>query len=72
LMVATLALAVFLEAFWFRNPSMNGGMQGAPIESPTLFGLDLGIGSGEGYPRVAFGLVCLVVLAAVAWCVAGL
>ncbi|WAC56648.1 branched-chain amino acid ABC transporter permease/ATP-binding protein [Gordonia sp. SL306] len=72
LMVATLALAVFLEAFWFRNPSMNGGMQGAPIESPTLFGLDLGIGSGEGYPRVAFGLVCLVVLAAVAWCVARL
>ncbi|AZG48244.1 branched-chain amino acid ABC transporter permease/ATP-binding protein [Gordonia insulae] len=72
LMVATLALAVFLEAFWFRNPSLNGGMQGAPIESPTLFGLDLGIGSGEGYPRVAFGLVCLVVLAVVAWCVARL
>lgn len=62
LMVATLALAVFLEAFWFRNPSLNGGLQGAPIDEPTLFGLDLGIGRGEGYPRIAFGLLCLTVL----------
>ncbi|GAA3951952.1 branched-chain amino acid ABC transporter permease/ATP-binding protein [Gordonia caeni] len=62
LMVATLALAVFLEAFWFRNPSLNGGLQGAPVAEPTLFGLDLGIGRGEGYPRIAFGLLCLTVL----------
>ncbi|MFC0313247.1 ATP-binding cassette domain-containing protein [Gordonia phosphorivorans] len=62
LMVATLALAVFLEAFWFRNPSFNGGLQGAPIKEPSFFGLDLGIGRGEGYPRIAFGLLCLVVL----------
>lgn len=62
LMVATLALAVFLEAFWFRNPTFNGGLQGAPIAEPSLFGLDLGIGRGEGYPRLAFGLLCLAVL----------
>ncbi|MDL9937841.1 branched-chain amino acid ABC transporter permease/ATP-binding protein [Gordonia sp. ABSL1-1] len=62
LMVATLALAVFLEAFWFRNPSLNGGIQGAPVQAPSLFGLDLGIGAGEGYPRVVFGVLCLVVL----------
>ncbi|MEE3851183.1 branched-chain amino acid ABC transporter permease/ATP-binding protein [Gordonia sp. LSe1-13] len=71
LMVATLALAVFLEAFWFRNPTFNGGMQGAPIEPPTLFGLDLGIGAGQGYPRLAFGIVCLativIVAGGVAW-----
>lgn len=50
LMVATLALAVFAEAFWFRNPTFNGGIDGAPITNPTLFGLDLGIGAGDGYP----------------------
>ena len=70
LMVATLALAVFCEAFWFRNPSLNGGLQGAPVESPSLFGIDLGIGAGEGYPRIAFGVLCLVVLALVAYGVA--
>ena len=62
LMVATLALAVFLEAFWFRNPSFNGGLQGAPIKEPSFFGLDLGIGRGEGYPTISFGVLCLVVL----------
>ncbi|MGW4481370.1 ABC transporter permease subunit [Rhodococcus triatomae] len=72
LMVATLALAVFAEAFWFRNPDLNGGLQGAPIDPPSLFGIDLGIGAGAGYPRIAFGVVCLVVVAAVALGVAAL
>ncbi|WP_232541809.1 branched-chain amino acid ABC transporter permease/ATP-binding protein [Nocardia bovistercoris] len=66
LMVATLTLAVFLDAFWFQNSKYNGGLTGSPIESPTLFGVDLGIGVGQTYPRVAFALVCLVVLVAVA------
>ncbi|WP_439028802.1 ABC transporter permease subunit [Gordonia terrae] len=70
LMVATLALAVFCEAFWFRNPSLNGGLQGAPVDAPSLFGIDLGIGAGEGYPRIAFGITCLVVLTAVTYGVA--
>ncbi|MFC8316188.1 branched-chain amino acid ABC transporter permease/ATP-binding protein [Gordonia hongkongensis] len=72
LMVATLALAVFCEAFWFRNPSLNGGLQGAPVESPSIFGIDLGIGAGEGYPRIAFGILCLVVLTLVAYGVVAL
>ncbi|ANY23620.1 branched-chain amino acid ABC transporter permease/ATP-binding protein [Gordonia terrae] len=70
LMVATLALAVFCEAFWFRNPSLNGGLQGAPVDPPSIFGIDLGIGAGEGYPRIAFGILCLVVLTLVAYAVA--
>ncbi|WP_067650761.1 branched-chain amino acid ABC transporter permease/ATP-binding protein [Nocardia harenae] len=70
--VVTLALAVFLDAFWFRNSNLNGGLEGARIENPTLFGLDLGIGSGEGYPRIAFGIVCLTVLVVVALGVARL
>ncbi|MGW0175016.1 ABC transporter permease subunit [Rhodococcus sp. NPDC003322] len=72
LTVVTLALAVFLEAFWFRNPQLNGGVQGAPVDAPRLFGLDLGIGAGEAYPRLAFGLLCLAVLLASALAVAWL
>ncbi|MET4165428.1 MULTISPECIES: branched-chain amino acid ABC transporter permease/ATP-binding protein [Gordonia] len=62
LTVVTLALAVFLEAFWFRNPSLNGGVTGAPIDTPWFLGIDLGIGAGENYPRLAFGVLCLIVL----------
>ncbi|MEV0366832.1 branched-chain amino acid ABC transporter permease/ATP-binding protein [Nocardia fusca] len=65
LTVVTLALAVFVEAFWFRNPELNGGVQGAPIDTPRLFGMDLGIGAGESYPRIAFGLLSLGVLTVV-------
>lgn len=60
--VVTIALAVAVEAFWFRNSDFNGGLDGAKIPSPRLFGLDLGIGAGEGYPRIRFGLLCLAVL----------
>ncbi|ANY22207.1 branched-chain amino acid ABC transporter permease/ATP-binding protein [Gordonia terrae] len=71
LTVVTLALAVFLEAFWFRNPSLNGGVEGAPVDTPRIFGISLGIGGGDEYPRMAFALLCLVVLIvvglAVAW-----
>lgn len=62
LTVVTLALAVFVEAFWFRNPELNGGVRGAPIDNPRLFGIALGIGAGESYPRMAFALLCLGVL----------
>ncbi|GAB05940.1 ATP-binding cassette domain-containing protein [Gordonia amarae] len=71
LMAVTLALAVFLEAFWFRNPSFNGGLNGSPVAEPSIFGIDLGIGAGEHYPRFGFGIVSLVfltiVLLGVAW-----
>lgn len=60
-MVVTLALAVFLEAFWFRNPSFNGGIEGANFAAPSVFGVDLGIGAGENYPRISFGIMCLIV-----------
>ncbi|MFJ9626344.1 ATP-binding cassette domain-containing protein [Streptomyces sp. NPDC101175] len=70
--VVTVALAVALEAFWFRNPDLNGGLGGSKIPSPHLFGLDLGIGSGEDYPRLPFALLCLLVLSLVGLGVAGL
>ncbi|MFD1813299.1 ABC transporter permease subunit [Rhodococcus gannanensis] len=64
--VVTLGLAVFLEAFWFRNNKLNGGIDGAKVESPSLFGIDLGIGVGDSYPRIPFGLLCLAVLVVLA------
>lgn len=64
--VVTLALAVALEAFWFRNPELNGGLEGAPIATPKLFGVDFGIGAGEGYPRLTFGFLALAVLTLIA------
>ncbi|WP_326818579.1 branched-chain amino acid ABC transporter permease/ATP-binding protein [Streptomyces sp. NBC_01762] len=70
--VVTIALAVAVEAFWFRNTDFNGGLDGAKVPSPHLFGIDLGIGAGEGYPRIRFGLLCLVVLLLVGLAVARL
>ncbi|AZG45869.1 branched-chain amino acid ABC transporter permease/ATP-binding protein [Gordonia insulae] len=64
--VVTLGLAVFLEAFWFRNNAFNGGVDGAHVDPPSLFGLDLGIGAGDDYPRIPFGLMCLLVLVVIA------
>ena len=60
--VVTVALAVALEAFWFRNTQLNGGLGGSKVPSPRLFGIDLGIGAGDDYPRIPFALLCLVVL----------
>ncbi|WP_067662363.1 branched-chain amino acid ABC transporter permease/ATP-binding protein [Nocardia miyunensis] len=62
--VVSLALAVALEAFWFDNSALNGGVGGARIEQPWLFGVDLGV--GVGVQRVAFGVLCVAVLVAVA------
>jgi ABC-type branched-subunit amino acid transport system ATPase component/ABC-type branched-subunit amino acid transport system permease subunit len=65
--VVTLILAVTVEAVWFKNLDFNGGGSGgAPIKTPKLFGMNLGIGSGLDYPRHAFGLMVLVVLVLVA------
>ena len=59
----TLAFAAAAEMIWFQNPQINGGIAGAPIGAPSLFGLDLGIGEGMAYPRLAFGVTVLAVLA---------
>jgi branched-chain amino acid transport system permease protein len=68
LAVVTVAGAVAIEELVFRNPTLTGGFEGSKVPAPSLFGLDLGIGggSGNGYPRVAFGLFVLAVLTLVA------
>jgi sulfate-transporting ATPase len=69
--VVTLALAYAIEALWFRN-SQFVQPAGASVTSPRLFGLDLGIGIGHAFPRMAFGLLCLFTLVVVALGVAWL
>ena len=63
--VVTLTMAYTLEAFWFRNTDFVDS-SGIDVPSPSIFGLDLGIGTGGQYPRTAFGLFALVVAVAVA------
>jgi ABC-type branched-subunit amino acid transport system ATPase component/branched-subunit amino acid ABC-type transport system permease component len=64
--VTTLALAVVLQDLWFDNPDFNGGYAGAPVADARIFGLDLGVGAGRGYPQLSFGILCLIVLLLVA------
>jgi ABC-type branched-subunit amino acid transport system ATPase component/branched-subunit amino acid ABC-type transport system permease component len=64
--VVTLTFAAGVEAIWFNNNSVDGGASGLAIPTPRLFGLDLSIGSGNDFPRPAFGFLCLVVLVLVA------
>jgi len=59
LAVVTLALAVAVEAYWFRNTDFVSS-SGKPISGPTLFGMDLRVGHGSAFPRLPF---CFVVLA---------
>jgi sulfate-transporting ATPase len=69
--VVTLALAYAIEAVWFRNTQIVS-VSGAQVSDPSLFGVDLGIGSGTAFPRLAFGLLCLFTLVGVAFGVAKL
>lgn len=62
--VISLALAVALEAAWFRNTDLVTS-SGKNVEGPNLLGLDLRIGSGAAYPRLGFCLLVLLLLVGV-------
>jgi branched-chain amino acid transport system permease protein len=65
LAVATLAGGLAVEALVFEDPRLTGGLAGTRVRPPSLAGLSLGPGSGgAGYPRLAFGVLALVVLCA--------
>jgi ABC-type branched-subunit amino acid transport system ATPase component/ABC-type branched-subunit amino acid transport system permease subunit len=63
--VVTLALAVALEAIWFRNTDFvpSGGKD---IAGPTFFGIDLRARVGTDFPRLPFCLLVLGTLVLVA------
>lgn len=69
LVVVTLAAAVAMSNFWFANPSFGGGLSGAPVGQPTLFGLNLGSTAGfrgidgqQPSPVLGYGLLVFAVL----------
>jgi ABC-type branched-subunit amino acid transport system ATPase component/ABC-type branched-subunit amino acid transport system permease subunit len=63
--VVTLALAVAVQALWFTNSDIVSS-SGIDIKGPTLFGLNLRAREGTEFPRLAFCLLVLAVLMAVA------
>ncbi len=65
LAVVTLAGAVALEKFIFRNPKFSG-TEGNLVPHPMLFGIDLGVRQGKVIARWQFGLLVLFFLTVVA------
>jgi ABC-type branched-subunit amino acid transport system ATPase component/ABC-type branched-subunit amino acid transport system permease subunit len=63
LAIVTLAGALALEYFVFRNPSF-ANLAGNPVPPPSLLGLDLGVRGGDSVARLGFGLLTLVCLVA--------
>jgi ABC-type branched-subunit amino acid transport system permease subunit len=63
LAVLTLAAAVALDAFLFKNTDFTGGATGRKIPAASIFGIDLNIRSSNAldFPRPAFGVLVLVV-----------
>lgn len=63
LTIATLAAAVAIEELVFRWGWFTGGLSGATVERPSLFGFDLGISArGAAFPRKSFGIMVLGIL----------
>mgnify|MGYP001161343705 FL=1 len=60
LAVVTLAGAVAVERFVFRNPAITGARETIP--DPELFGLNLAVREGRILTRLEFGLMVLMVL----------
>lgn len=63
LAVVTMAAALMLEEFYFKNPELTDLSQGAgaPVPEPRLFGLDLGVVSDSGLSD-AFGFTAFTVI----------
>jgi ABC-type branched-subunit amino acid transport system permease subunit len=72
LAIVTIGAGVALQSAWFNNSQFNGGVDGARVTNPSLFGLDLGIGTGESYPRFQFAIMLAVFVALTGLLVASL
>jgi ABC-type branched-subunit amino acid transport system ATPase component/branched-subunit amino acid ABC-type transport system permease component len=69
--IVTFSLAVGVQAVWFQNLDLVGP-EGKTVREPSLFGLQLGPGSGAAAPRPQFCIVVLTVLVVAALSVAWL
>jgi branched-chain amino acid transport system permease protein len=76
LAVVTLAAAVAIENVVFENPAWSGGLEGAAVGPPSVFGVRFGPSDGASLdgdlPTPWFGLFCLAVAVGVALGVAHL
>ncbi|MFN8038584.1 MAG: ABC transporter permease [Acidimicrobiales bacterium] len=64
LAIATLAAAVAIEELVLKWGWFAGGRGGTTVPPPTVGPIDLGISAaGADFPRRAFGIMCIVVLA---------
>jgi branched-chain amino acid transport system permease protein len=72
LAILTLAAGVAIEKLVFGNPAWSGGLRGAQVPPPSLFGLRFGPAdpaplAGDGkLPNPWFGIFCLAVAAVLA------
>jgi branched-chain amino acid transport system permease protein len=71
LAVVTLAAAYAIQTLVFQNPVWSGGLQGASVPPPRLFGLHFGptdpTSFGDGnIPNPWFGIFCVVIIVALA------
>lgn len=73
LAVTTLATAAALDALVFNNTWFSGGYVGRHVGGPTFLGINLAIvGAGRTYPRIAFCIFVVVMVALVGLFVARL
>jgi ABC-type branched-subunit amino acid transport system permease subunit len=71
LAIITLGAAVAIEELLFKWDWFVGSVASTDVPEPSVGGLDLTISApGDAYPRVAFGIMCIVVLAVVGLLVA--
>ena len=58
-----------MSSFWFANPSFGGGLGGAPVRQPSVFGLNIGSTAGfrgidgqQPSPVLGYGLLVIAIL----------
>jgi ABC-type branched-subunit amino acid transport system permease subunit len=72
LAVVTLAAASVIDVIFTDWTAFGGGISGLLVPRPTLFGWNVGIQQGNHYPRLVFGVICVVVVCLVGLMVARL
>jgi ABC-type branched-subunit amino acid transport system permease subunit len=73
LAIVTLGAAVAIQELLFKWDRFVGSVAATQVPEPSLGPIDLTIrASGDAYPRTAFGLLCIAVLAVCALAVANL
>jgi ABC-type branched-subunit amino acid transport system permease subunit len=72
LAVVTLAAAAAMDALVFSNVGFTGGLGGRKVAPPSMFGVNLGISNNGVYPTITFGVLLLVIVVFVGYCVARL